>query len=53
MEPVNLYEPEADLDQPRLPVGSLGVSYIAPDFDEPDPEVGTLFEVGALLEIGH
>jgi prevent-host-death family protein len=31
-------------DGPRTPAGALGVTYIADDFDEPDPAMQALFE---------
>jgi prevent-host-death family protein len=31
-------------DAPRKPAGALGVTYIAPDFDEPDSSIADLFE---------
>jgi len=30
--------------EPRRPANALGVTYIAPDFDAPDPEIAALFE---------
>ena len=30
--------------QPREPVGALNLSWIAADFDAPDPEIAALFE---------
>jgi hypothetical protein len=30
----------------RRPAGALGVTYIAPDFDEPCPSITALFEEG-------
>ena len=34
--------PRADV--PRRPARALDVTYIAPDFDHPDPEIDALFE---------
>jgi prevent-host-death family protein len=31
-------------DAPRKPAGALGVTYVAPDFDEPDTSITDLFE---------
>ena len=31
-------------DKPRLPARAMGVTYIAPDFDAPDPAILALFE---------
>ena len=31
-------------DGPRTPAGALGVTYIADDFDAPDPAIQALFE---------
>src|SRR3954447_7137919 len=31
-------------DAPRKPAGALGVTYVAPDFDEPDSSIADLFE---------
>jgi prevent-host-death family protein len=31
-------------DAPRKPAGALGVTYVAPDFDEPDSSITDLFE---------
>jgi prevent-host-death family protein len=36
--------PLPDQNQPRKPAGALGVTYIAPDFDTPDPDTLALFE---------
>jgi prevent-host-death family protein len=36
--------PLPDQNQPRKPAGALGVTYIAPDFDAPDPDTLALFE---------
>lgn len=30
-------------DKPRKPANALGLTYIADDFDEPDPEIEKLF----------
>jgi prevent-host-death family protein len=29
---------------PRKPANALKITYIAPDFDEPDPDIAALFE---------
>jgi prevent-host-death family protein len=31
-------------DSPRKPAGAMGVTYIADDFDAPDPAIQALFE---------
>jgi prevent-host-death family protein len=36
--------PLPDQNQPRKPAGALGVTYIAPDFNAPDPDTLALFE---------
>lgn len=30
--------------EPRRPAGALGLEYIDPGFDDPDPEIAALFE---------
>ena len=32
------------VDSPRTPAGALGLTYIADDFDAPDPAVQAMFE---------
>lgn len=34
----------AQATEPRRPAHAMGVTFIAPDFDEPDGETGALFE---------
>ena len=35
-----------NLDRPRTPAKAMGLTYIADDFDDPDPAIAALFEGG-------
>ncbi len=43
-EPRAMLVPLPTRKAPRRPAGALKVSYLAPDFDEPDAELSRLFE---------